>query len=109
MTTDWIATLREQGVLAERVAATMTRAHADPNLTLDQASRIYRIVEQGAQDFDQIVEEMDDHDLDDTLYDAAEALEDIWSNLSVAAANKVRTIQGLAAIKIRDDLEDDEE
>lgn len=99
MATDWMATLREQGALANEMAASVAQALAHPNLDPDQASRIYRLVERGAQDFDRIVAAMAEHDVDETLHEAAETLEDIWSNLFVAVANKVRTMPGLASVE----------
>ena len=108
MGTDWIATLKEQGELTKRLAVEVPKALGNPELTLDQASRLYRLVEKSAQDFDRIVERMNEEDLDDALYEAAESLEDIWSALSVAAANKVRTMQGLDPIEFDDDGDEDD-
>jgi len=53
------------------------------------------------------VEHVNEEDLDEALYEAAESLEDIWSTLSVATANKVRTMQGLEPIEFDDDVDDD--
>lgn len=100
MAIDWIATLREQGDIAARFTKDVPTALSDASLTLDQASRLYQAVEKGSQDFDRIVEDMQEYDLDESLFEAADALEDIWSGLSVATANKVRTIQGLAPIEM---------
>lgn len=103
MATDWFATLAEQGEIAKRMARNVPEALGHPDLTLDLASRLYREVEQGAQAFDAIVQRMSEDDVPDGLVDAAEALEDIWSRLSVAAANKVRTMRGLEPIEFPDD------
>lgn len=51
---------------------------------------------------------MNEEDLDDALYQATESLEDIWSALSAATANKVRTMQGLEPINFFDDDEEDD-
>jgi len=48
MTTDWIATLKEQGDLTKRLAVEVPKALGNPELTLDQASRLYRLVEKSA-------------------------------------------------------------
>jgi hypothetical protein len=64
------------------------------------------MVEQGAQDFDAIVEIMDEHDVEDALVEAAETIEDTWINLSVATANRLRTMLGLAPIDIGSGNED---
>ena len=103
MATDWIATLKEQAHLAHRFAKEVPSALTLPELTIDQASRIHGMVEKGARDFGQISEDMNKEDLDDALYGAADRLEAIWSALSVMAANKVRTMQGLEPIERLED------
>ncbi len=103
MSTEWISILTEQGDLAKRMARDVPIALGHPKLTLDQASRLHNAVEDGAQKFDQVVLAMEQEDLDDALLEAAEALEDIWSGLCIATANKVRTMQGLAPIELSED------
>jgi hypothetical protein len=103
MATDWIQILREQGDLAQRAAEQVPRAISDPDLTLDLASKLYAAVERGAQAFDGIMDQMQESDVSDSMFDAAEAIEGIWAKLSVAAANKVRTMQGLDPIEIFSD------
>lgn len=109
MATDWLRLIQEQGEIAKQMAADVPRALADPDLTLDNASQLYGAVERGAQNLDRIVERMEDYDLDDALFEAAEALQDIWARLSVASANKVRTMQGLSPIEFSDDEEEEED
>jgi hypothetical protein len=104
---DWIATLKEQGDFAAQMSRDVKTALSHSDLTVDQASRLYRTVEKGAQDFDRIVEDMQEYDLDDSLFEVAEALEDFWSEISVATANRVRTMQGLAPIEMPPDDDDD--
>lgn len=99
MTIDWISTLQEQAEFVTQIAEDVNQTLALPELTSTQASRLYHVVEQGAQTFDRIIEEMEGHDLDDDLTDAAETIADMWTNLSVATANKVRVMQGLAPIE----------
>jgi hypothetical protein len=99
MTTDWISTLQEQADFVAQIAEDVNQTLALQAITLTQASRLYHVVEQGAQTFDRIIEEMEGHDLDDDLTDAAETIADMWTNLSVATANKVRAMQGLAPIE----------
>lgn len=107
MKNDWLSILRMQGDLAKSMAEDVPKALDDPKLTLDQASRLYNAVEQGAQEFDRIVTLMNEEDLDEPLYEAADALEDMWSELSVAAANKVRVMQGLDPIEFIAEEDDD--
>ncbi|MHA6687786.1 hypothetical protein [Mesorhizobium sp. A556] len=101
MATDWIALLGEQAQLARRFAAEIPKAISRPDLTLDQASQIYDLVEKGEQDFDRIVEDMNRQDLDDAIYMAADRLQEIWSALSVEAANKVQAMRDAEPSEIR--------
>lgn len=56
MAADWIALIKEQGEVAKRMATDVPTVLSDPNLTLDQASKLYKVVERGALDLDSIVE-----------------------------------------------------
>ena len=104
MAIDWIATLQEQAEFAKQ-----KQTLDMPDLTVAQLSRLYRVVEQGAQTFDRIIEEMEQHDVEDVdLTDAAETIADTWTNLSVTAANKLRTSQGLEPIRIADDTNNED-
>lgn len=98
MAIDWISTLQEQAEFVRQVADDVTQTLDMPGLTTAQISRLYRVVEQGAQTFDRIMEEMEQHDLDDDLTGAAETIADTWTNLAVATANRLRVMQGLAPI-----------
>lgn len=64
------------------------------------------MVEHGAQDFDAIVEIMGELDLEDALVEAADTIEDTWIHLSVATANRLRSMLGLGPIDIGSDNED---
>ncbi|MHC1551377.1 hypothetical protein [Phyllobacterium sp. K27] len=99
MATDWISTLQEQAEFVTQIAEDVNQTLALPALTSIQASRLYHVVEQGAQTFDRIIDEMEEHNLDDDLTDAAETIADMWTNLSVTTANKLRVMQGLAPIE----------
>lgn len=99
MAIDWILALQEQADFATQIAEDVSKTLDCAHLTATQAARLYRTVEQGAQTFDRFIDEMDQHDLDDDLTEAADAIADIWTNLSVAAANKLRTLQGLQPIE----------
>lgn len=98
MAIDWVATLQVQTDLVLEVSTEVSKAVDEPDLTVEQASRFYRLVEQGARDFDAIVEIMDEHDVEDAFIAAAETIEDTWTNLSVATANRLRTMRGLEPI-----------
>ena len=92
---DWLEILREQGEIATRMGKNVPEILSRPDLTLDQASRLYQMVERGAQDFEGIVGAMEEYDLPESAFEAAETLQAIWDKLSIAAANKVRSMQGL--------------
>ena len=107
MAVDWVATLQEQADLVIDVAKDVANALDASDLTVEQASRLYRMVELGAQDFDRIVELLNEHDLDESFIDAAEIIEDTWTNLSVATANRLRVMRGLDPIDIAPDDRND--
>ncbi|MDX0615175.1 hypothetical protein GOD03_11840 [Sinorhizobium medicae] len=98
MTVDWLATLAEQGDIAKRKATEVATLVVKPDLPLEIASRLYREVEKGAQTFDRILSDMEDADVSDELLEAADALAELWSQLSVASASKLRDLQGLPPI-----------
>ena len=91
---DWLGTLKEKGDFAKRIAAQTVEALKHPNLTIDQGNRLYKLVVKGSEEFDQFVEELDAADLDEDLYDslieAAETIEDIWSDLIIGVADQLR-------------------
>ncbi|MFC6486926.1 hypothetical protein [Nitratireductor sp. GCM10026969] len=103
MSEDWLEVLREQGEIAQRMARDVAELLGHPGLTLDQASRMYRLVEKGAQDFDRMVEALEEQDALDAVLEAAETIQSIWDELSIATANKVRTLRGLEPIEFPDD------
>ena len=99
MTIDWISTLQEQAEFANQIADDVKQTLEIPDLSVAQATRLYRVVEQGAQTFDRIMEQMESaSDIDDDLRDGAGSIADVWTNLSVTTANKVRSMQGLSPI-----------
>lgn len=95
---DWLATLAEQGDIAKSKATEVATLVVKPELPLEIASRLYRNVEKGAQSFDRILSDIEDADVSDELLEAADALAELWSQLSVASANKLRELQGLPPI-----------
>jgi hypothetical protein len=100
MAIDWISTLQEQAEFARQIADDVTQTLQIADLSAAQAARLFRVVEQGAQTFDRIIEDMGQHDIDDDLIEAAETIADVWTNLSVTTANKLRVMQGLAPIAL---------
>lgn len=98
MAIDWISTLEEQAEFAKQIADDVMQTLEIPDLSPDEASRLYHVVEQGAQTFDRILEQMQEHEIDDELTDAADTIADMWTNLSVTTANALRALQGLKLI-----------
>lgn len=98
MAIDWVATLAEQGDIAKSKATEVATLVVKPELPLEIASRLYRDVEKGAQTFDRILSDMEDADVSDELLEAADTLAELWSQLSIASANKLRELQGLPPI-----------
>lgn len=104
---DWLATLKEQGEFATSMAIKVAGTLAHPDLTIDQASQICAMVEKAAQRFEQLAGEMEEDSLDESLYEVGESIKDVWTAVSLAAVNKLRTMQGLEPIQQARD-EDDE-
>ncbi|RUM95418.1 hypothetical protein EET67_23320 [Pseudaminobacter arsenicus] len=96
---DWLATVKEQGEFATSMAKKVAEALAHPELTIDQAGQICAMVEKAAQRFEQLAGEMDECNLDESLYEVAESIEDVWTAVSLAAVNKIRTMQGFEPIE----------
>lgn len=99
----WYEDLKSHGDHVQSIAAQITQTLAQPELTLDQASELYKLAVDGSQQFDDFQDALnDDDDADDNLLNAAEYLDDMWSRLVVATANKVRSMQGLSTIEMPD-------
>ncbi|PSH70118.1 hypothetical protein CU102_03195 [Phyllobacterium brassicacearum] len=103
MATDWVTTLQEQADFATQIAEDVKQTLKMPDLTATQASRLYRVVEQGAQSFDRIIDEMEQHDIESSLTEAADTIADMWTSLSIATANRLRALQGLKPIEFPSD------
>lgn len=56
---------------------------------------------------DRTLDEMQQHEVDAALTEAADTLADLWAVLSVAAANKIRTLQGLRPMRAPGDEYDE--
>ena len=99
MAIDWKSTLEEQANFVKQIADDVWESLGNPNLATSQAARLYRSVERGVQAFDRIMDDIERREVDRDLIDAAEAIADMWTNLSVAAANKVRILEGKPPIE----------
>jgi hypothetical protein len=108
MAIDWIETLTAAGEIAKQAAIDMPKQLAAEDLTVLEASRLYSETERKAQAMDRLIEKMADEGVDDALLEAAEALQDIWDSLSIAAVNRLREMQGLPPVEFVEIDEGDE-
>jgi hypothetical protein len=89
----WLDILRERNALAEQLSEKIPRFLAYEALTLDHAMRLHILLESHAHDMEKLVEQIGEVDLPDAFYEAASALEVIFSDLAAAAASKVAELQ----------------
>lgn len=109
MSIAWTARLIIAGDIAKEAAGTLPQRLAADDLTVLEASHMYFETERNAQAMDSLVDMMAEEDVDDALLEAAEALQDIWDSLTIAAVNRMRELQGLPPIEIAVSDEDDED
>ena len=93
MNSEWLPKLKSHAELMQRLVKEVPRALERPGLQVDQASRLLAVIDKGALDFDQVLQMMKHEEVDEPYRRAADRLAEIWSNLSTAAANKLRDLQ----------------
>ena len=108
MSIDWTTRLILAGDIAKEAAGTLPQRLAADDLTVLEASHMYSEAERNAQAIDELVEMMADEGADDALLEAAEALQDIWDGLTIAAVNRLRELQGLPPVEFVELDKDDE-
>lgn len=102
MATDWLAGMLEHTNIADRMAQEVPRALAVEGLSAEEASRLFRAVEERADAFDRFFADMQNaDDADDRLFKAGELLEELFSQLSLQCASKSRELRGLPPIDPR--------
>ena len=82
--------------VAKDAALTLDR----PDISVVQVSRLLLSVEEGASRFDRILNEMDDADVDDELFETGATIADTWTSLTVMTANRVRTMSGFKPVEV---------
>lgn len=92
MAAEWISRLKWHADLIEKLVQEVPKALARPSLTLEQAGRLYTVIEKGAHDFDELLQIMDQTDVDEQYREAAEKLARTWQRLSNEADDKVRSM-----------------
>jgi hypothetical protein len=90
--TDWMATLREQRALAEKMS-TIPRTLADPELTFDLAVKLYRALESQAEFMKLLAQKLEQNGFDFDIVSAAERLEERFADLAADAAEKTRDLK----------------
>ena len=106
MTTDWDATLAEEGKTAKSKVREVTTLVQDPNLSLAAASVLYLDVERHAQRFDKLFDKLDaEINFNSPLLETGETIQDLWAQMSRATVNKLRGLQGLPTIPMMADDE----
>jgi hypothetical protein len=92
--TDWMATLREQRALAEKMSDDIPRMLADPELTFDLAMKLYRALENQAEFMKLLARKLEQGGFDFDIVSVAERLEERFADLAVVAAEKTRELSG---------------
>lgn len=107
MATDWMATLKEAGILAQKTEADVGRLLASETLSVEHAVRLLAAVNELSEEFDEVLAEIEaDEGVDEELLAAAFSIESLWSDLTLACLNKVRILRGLPAIELDGKEED---
>jgi len=91
--TDWMATLREQRALAEKMSTDIPRTLADPDLTFDLAMRLYRALDSQADFMKLLAQKLEQSGFDYDIVSAAERLEERFADLAADAAEKTRELR----------------
>lgn len=94
MPTDWLETLRENGALATKMSKEVPPVLSDPGLTLEHATRLFQSLDKHCRQAEQMLIRMEDADLPDELYEAAETLVDLWDDLARAASERMLELGG---------------
>jgi hypothetical protein len=88
---DWKSFIQEQGQVARIKGKVVAAILADPNAPMQTIGRLSRDVEEMARHFDRLFLEVSEElSYDDPLIDAAVAIEDMWSKMSVDLAYRLK-------------------
>lgn len=90
---DWLATLKKQRELAGELAREVPRTLAAPELTLEQAGKLYRALERQAQFMERLVSALEQNGFDFDVVGSAEKLEDVFQDLAADAAERVKAFR----------------
>jgi hypothetical protein len=91
MDRDWPQIIQEQAEVARIKGKVVNAILADPNAPMQTIGRLSRDVEDIARHFDKLFLEVSEElSYDDPLMDAAVAIEDMWSKMSVDLAYRLK-------------------
>lgn len=100
MSMDWLAGMKAHTDIADRMVDEVPKSLSTPNLTSEEASRLFWAVEERAQAFDKFFAAMQNADeADGDLLKAGDLLEELFARLSFDCANKARSLRGLPRIQ----------
>lgn len=87
-----VARLKQHADLVQQLVKQVPAALAKPSLTLEQVSRLHRVIQKGVDDFEEVQELVNRPGLDETYQRAARSLAKIWSHLSSAAEARMQDL-----------------
>lgn len=90
---DWLATLKKQRELAGELAREVPRTLAAPELTLEQAGKLYQALERQAQFMERLVSVLEQNGFDFDVVGSAEKLEDVFQELAADAAERIKAFR----------------
>lgn len=89
ITTDWLATLREQTNIGKQMAHEVPLMLARPEVTLEQVRQVFGALDHQAHFVEELANVLEETGYDFAVIDAARALEDLFAELAAAAADKM--------------------
>ena len=87
-----VARLKQHADLVQQLVKQVPAALSKPSLTLEQVSRLHRVIQKGVDDFKEVQELVNRPGLDETYSRAAGSLAKIWSHLSSAAEARMQDL-----------------
>lgn len=91
----WVSFLKERGAALDLMNARVPAALADTNLSLEGATKLYRVLEEHAQTMEKALEIMHRRGVDGRIIQLAERMEEAVGDLAAAAAKKVFELKNI--------------
>lgn len=86
MPVNWLEILEHQRDNAREVAASTIRLFSQSDFTQEEVSRIYEGAENYAREFAHIMQNLNEHDLDEVLMEMAKGIAAMWDTILAAIA-----------------------